>query len=950
MADTKTAGYDASTGEFTPPDGYTLSTTGTWKGNVYLRYASTTAGSDDLVYTLPGMVGKTFNINGAKTVVLDHEQDNTVAYAAGTKFYGSLAHADTVTIADSGTYNLWDTSKFSYIDTLDASSASGSVAMAGGYGDKTLIGSSYADKLAGTSYNTTIDGGAGNDTIWCKSGKETILFGTGSGRDVVYDFDGSKDEVRTKSGSLAAVGTWGGNVCLRYTSDDVLNIVGAVGKSITVDKSKIVALDQSKDNTVAYAAGTKFYGSLAHADTVTIADSGTYHLWDTSKFSFIDTLDASSATGSVKLAGGYGDKTLIGSSYADVFAGTSYHTTIRGGAGDDIIYCKSGRETIEFGTGDGSDTVYDADVNDQISFYDATSLSDLSFTKDGNNLVISLSNSKSDKITLTDWVTSTSKLAAITLKDGTAYTITSDYKVLDASGKDQGITFSGLDSQKIYSVSSRDGDETLSSYQSGKDVIQLTDGTYSGDYKVSGSDVILTVGSQKITITGGVGKILSIWNQDGTRASYYYDADGFATGSDYTYSTDKTYYELTTEFGAGTESLYTPKNVYISDNEAHTLTVNASGAASDTVLQIMTGESSSAVTNIIGGAGTTFMKGAANVWPPANGGTINYYGGSGTDVFRLYATSEGTQYTIWNYTAGKDIIVQDSNGNSTEHAFNSYQVDGTDIVLYTSDGSSVRVKNITDINDLIIYGPHTQYDEYKGSGKATFLPTNQRNYVGTKAPDDMTLSENNTVATLSSSYSGDFYFDDYYNSKYPITTVDARKTKQGLVMTGTERDETFYASTGNSIINGNGGTDTVYFNSGYDTLEWAMGADSALGEPLGNAIVYNYDANKDELDFERFDKHITGYTVSGSDIVVHADNGHTLTIKNFSEKAFKGKFTSTSKLTTTTSSMVSSSEDKSSLSYLTQVQAVSSTSASVLPAETSGTTISASSVTLAASK
>ena len=82
-----------------------------------------------------------------------------------------LAPADTVTIADSGTYHLWDTSKFSYIDTLDASSASGSVAMAGGYGDKTLIGSSYADKLAGTSYNTTIDGGAGNDTIWCKSGK-----------------------------------------------------------------------------------------------------------------------------------------------------------------------------------------------------------------------------------------------------------------------------------------------------------------------------------------------------------------------------------------------------------------------------------------------------------------------------------------------------------------------------------------------------------------------------------------------------------------------------------------------------------------------------------------------------------------------------------------------------------------------------------------------------------
>ena len=948
MADTKTAGYDASTGEFTPPDGYTLSTTGTWNGNVYLRYASTTAGSDDLVYTLPGMVGKTFTINGAKTVALDQSQDNTVAYAAGTKFYGSLAHADTVTIADSGTYHLYDTSKFSYIDTLDASSATGSVTLAGGYGPKTIIGSSYADQLAGTSYNTTIDGGAGNDTIWCKSGKETILFGEGSGRDTVYNFDASKDAIKTKSGSLASVGTYGSNVYLRYTSDDVLNVVGAVGKSITLDGSKIVALDQSQDNTVAYAAGTKFYGSLAHADTVTIADSGTYHLYDTSKFSYIDTLDASSATGSVTLAGGYGPKTIIGSSYADTLSGTSYNTTIRGGAGDDTIYCKSGKETIEFGTGDGSDTVIGADASDQLSFYDATSLSDLSFAKDGNNLVISLSASTSDKVTLTDWVASTSKLATITLKDGTAYTITSDYKVLDASGNDQGVTFSGVDSQQIYSVSSSDGDKTLSSYQSGVDVIQLTDGTYSGDYTVSGSDVILTVGSQKITITDGVGKILSIWNQDGTRASYYYDADGFATGSDYTYSTDKTYYELTTEFGAGTESLYTPKNVYISDNEAHTLTVNASGAASDTVLQIMTGESSSAVTNIIGGAGTTFMKGAANVWPPANGGTINYYGGSGTDVFRLYATSEGTQYTIWNYTAGKDIIVQDSNGNSTEHAFNSYQVDGTDIVLYTSDGSSVRVKNITDINDLIIYGPHTQYDEYKGSGKATFLPTNQRNYVGTKAPDDMTLSENNTVATLSSSYSGDFYFDDYYNSKYPITTVDARHCTTSGVMKGTDNDETFYASSKSTFFLPSGGTDTYYLGDGYDTVEWAIGNDDYM--PMGNAVVYNYNANKDSLDFENFSKNISGYAVSGSDIVVYATNGKTLTIKNFSERAFKAKFTSTSKLTTTSSSMVSSSEDKSSLSYLTQVQAVSSTSASVLPAETSNTSMSASSVTLAASK
>ena len=330
-------------------------TAGTWNGDVYLRYSS----SD--VLNIMGAVGKSITVDGSKIVVLDHDQENTVSYADDTKFYGSLAHTDTVTIAKSGTYRLWDTSKFSYIDTLDANRASGSVALAGGYGDKTIIGSSYADQLAGTSYDTTIDGGAGNDTIWCKSGRETILFGEGSGRDTVYNFDTSKDAIRTKSGSLAAVSTWNGSVFLRYADDDVLNLVGAIGKSITIDGKKIVALDRDRDNTAAYADDTKFYGSLAHTDTVTIAESGTYHLWDISKYSCIDVLDASHASGSVALAGGYGSTKLIGSSYADQLAGTAYDTTIDGGAGNDTIWCKGGKETILFGQGSGRDVVHGFD-------------------------------------------------------------------------------------------------------------------------------------------------------------------------------------------------------------------------------------------------------------------------------------------------------------------------------------------------------------------------------------------------------------------------------------------------------------------------------------------------------------------------------------------------------------------------------------------------------------
>ncbi|WER18357.1 Ig-like domain-containing protein [Agrobacterium fabrum] len=69
----------------------------------------------------------------------------------------------------------------------------GNDVLMGGAGNDVLYGGDGNDEISGGSGNDTLSGGAGNDVLTGGSGADTFVFATGSGRDVVTDFQAGAD-------------------------------------------------------------------------------------------------------------------------------------------------------------------------------------------------------------------------------------------------------------------------------------------------------------------------------------------------------------------------------------------------------------------------------------------------------------------------------------------------------------------------------------------------------------------------------------------------------------------------------------------------------------------------------------------------------------------------------------------------------------------------------------
>lgn len=104
----------------------------------------------------------------------------------------------------------------------------------------------------------------------------------------------------------------------------------------------------------------------------------------------------------------------------DSLSGRAGNDTITGGAGDDELTGAAGRDVFVFEAGHGSDTVTDftdgEDLIDLTAFTGITSFDDLTATRDGDNVVIDLSElgvarSRSRTSTSTIWMVPTSTSA-----------------------------------------------------------------------------------------------------------------------------------------------------------------------------------------------------------------------------------------------------------------------------------------------------------------------------------------------------------------------------------------------------------------------------------------------------------------------------------------------------------------------------------------------------------
>lgn len=207
----------------------------------------------------------------------------------------------------------------------------------------------------------------------------------------------------------------------------------------------------------------------------------------------------SGGAGNDYLSGGSGKDVLIGGSGVDYLKGDSGHDHLSGNSGADVLEGGSGNDALYGGS--GNDILYGGKGSDKLN---GGSGNDILYGESGND---SLNGGKGND----------------TLRGG--------------SGKD---TLTGGAGNDIFVYSSGAGKDVITDYTAGKDKIQIDFGSINKT-KISGQDVIFTIGSGTLTVKDGKGKKITIIDETGnettkiysnSKSSSLFAENNFATADD----------------------------------------------------------------------------------------------------------------------------------------------------------------------------------------------------------------------------------------------------------------------------------------------------------------------------------------------------------------------------------------------------------------------------------
>jgi Ca2+-binding RTX toxin-like protein len=218
---------------------------------------------------------------------------------------------------------------------------------AGDANANTLTASANASLLSGGGGNDTLNGGAASDSIYGGTGNDVIT--GGGGDDAIHGDDGDDD---------ASAG----------------------------DGNDVVYGDAGVD-TVSGGSGDDYVSGGSEGDTVN-GDDGT------------DVLQG--GTGDDQVSGGLGNDLVSGDEGNDVLDGGDGNDLLAGGAGNDTINTGAGSNIIAYNAGGGIDTVYAAaGASNTLSFGGGIGYDDLSLSKDGNDLIVSVG--PDGQVVFKDW-------------------------------------------------------------------------------------------------------------------------------------------------------------------------------------------------------------------------------------------------------------------------------------------------------------------------------------------------------------------------------------------------------------------------------------------------------------------------------------------------------------------------------------------------------------------
>ena len=327
---------------------------------------------------------------------------------------------------------------------------SGDDYIAGTMGDDKLYGDDGNDTIYGGEGNDLLVGGKGNDELSGSRGDDTYIFNKGDGSDVISECGGTDtikfgegitpDDVNVKR--VYKSGSDYGYVLelsLKGTSDkiSVKNYFGYYSYSGFHKPSP-----ESLIEKVVFADGTVWT-----QDTI---NSKVHNITGTEDGDTIQAFDDDAVTyyglgGNDNLYGSKSNDKLYGGAGNDRISGYEGDDLIVGGAGDDYLDGYYGNDTYIFNKGDGSDTVYDANGNDDKIIL-GYNFQGIMFERFGNNLRLRMIGS-SDSVTIDSWYTNNSNQYKIeTFKSATGSTITHTQienliQAMSSFQKDTGMTW-----------------------------------------------------------------------------------------------------------------------------------------------------------------------------------------------------------------------------------------------------------------------------------------------------------------------------------------------------------------------------------------------------------------------------------------------------------------------------------------------------------------------------
>ena len=325
------------------------------------------------------------------------------------------------------------------------------------------------------------------------------------------------------------------------------------------------------------------------------------------------------------------------------------------------------------------------------------------------------------------------------------------------------------------------GSDIVTDYAAGYDTLQISSGSISKTALANSSkDMVITVGTGKVTLKNAAGKTISMKD---TRGSYTMSKSAITLGSNFAGTMDSAKYLSTVTTVNGKSST---KTVTIKGNAKANTIYGGSGAntlygyAGNDKLYGYAGNDT-----LNGGDGDDTLYGGA--------GTDTLTGGAGKDTF-VYANGEGSD-TIKDYAAGQDT-------------------------LYISSGSISKTSLANSNKDLVITVGSGKVTLTNAAGKAISLKDSRGNYTAS-----------NTTITLDSNFTGTMDAAQYLAS---VETINGSAATKTVNITGNAQDNVISMGKAGGTYSGGAGNDTFNYTSGTATI-----TDFAAGEMLkvANAVT-----------------------------------------------------------------------------------------------------------------